>query len=186
MDRMLKDWQTSKSPTPVTAPVETAAPTADEANSVVDDVPQLHSLKSKFEYAAKRSGVPEEILAGIASRESHVGKSLNKEGYDPEKKAFGIMQIDSRYHKLRAHASADSQAHIDDAADIVKANKTLMDKRFPNWTEEQRWRAAVAGYNMGPDNVKTIDHMDQGTTGGDYSKDVMGRARAYRLVKDKK
>lgn len=177
---MMRDWRASKTPPP--APV----PEPGQGSPIDDDIPQLKSLKSKFESASKRTGVPTEVLAGIASRESHAGKSLNKEGFDPDKKAFGVMQVDGRYHQLRGTESPKSQAHINQAAEIVRDNKKLMDKRFPNWTEEQRWRAAAAGYNMGPGNVKSLDHMDQGTTGGDYSEDVMKRAKAFRLIKDQR
>lgn len=176
---MLKDWKASKEAAEPIAP--SSEPVQD--SPIADDVPQLQSLKAKFSYASKRTGVPEEILGGVASRESHVGKSLDKAGFDPEKKAFGIMQVDGRYHKLRGTNSPYSQAHIDQAAEIIRDNKAIMDKRFPNWTEEQRWRAAAAGYNMGPGNVKTLDKMDEGTTGGDYSQDVMKRAKAYKLLK---
>ncbi len=177
---MLKDWHTSREPA---APESASAP---NTSAISDDVPQLTKLKDKFAFASKRTGVPTEILAGIASRESHAGKALNPEGFDPDKKAFGVMQVDQRFHRLRGANKPDSQAHIDQAAEIVRDNKALMDKRFPNWTEEQRWRAAVAGYNMGPGNVKSLDKMDVGTTGGDYSQDVMGRAKAYKLIKGKK
>lgn len=178
-----------------TEPEPTPAPELNDpnANPVADDMPQLTNLKAKFERASKQTGVPVEIMAGVASRESHVGKALDQYGFDPAKKtAFGIMQVDRRYHKLigthdkHGHPTPASQEHINQAASILKANKELIDKRYPNWTEDQRWRAAAAGYNMGPGNVRTLEHMDEGTTGGDYSQDVMSRAQAYKLLKEKK
>lgn len=158
-----------------------------EARAAIEsDTPQLESLKSKFGAASKKFGVPIDILAGVASRESHAGKALNEEGYDPEKKAFGVMQVDQRFHKLEGTESPNSQAHINQSAGILIENKRLMDKRFPHWTDEQRWRAAVAGYNMGPSKVKTLEKMDEGTTGGNYSSDVMLRAKAYKALKGKR
>jgi soluble lytic murein transglycosylase-like protein len=179
------------SPSPNVA--EPAAQPEPESSPVADDMPQLQNLRQKFEAASKRTGVPVDVLAGIASRESHVGKALDSSGFDPAKKtAFGIMQVDTRYHQLvgakdaKGHPTPSSQGHINQAAGILRDNKAIMDKRFPNWSDEQRWRAAAAGYNMGPGNVKTLDAMDQGTTGGDYSKDVMERAHSFGILKNKK
>jgi membrane-bound lytic murein transglycosylase MltF len=154
-----------------------------EPTSLEDDIPELDRLHARFERAGKTYGVPPEILAAIASRESRVGQHLNKEGYDPEKKAYGVMQIDERYHKRRGR-TPDSQAHINQAAEILSKNKKEIDKRFPKWTEEQRMRGAVAAYNMGTGNVRTWNNLDVGTTGGDYSKDVMLRARALKARRD--
>jgi len=150
---------------------------------IEEDMPRLDRLRTRFEQAGKTYGIPVEILAAIASRESRVGQHLNKEGYDPEKKAYGIMQIDENWHKRRGN-TPDSQAHINQAAEILAKNKKEIDKRFPKWTEEQRMRGAVAAYNMGTGNVRTWNNLDVGTTGGDYSKDVMLRARALKARRD--
>lgn len=150
-------------------------------NPINEDMPQLASLRSKFEKASKYSGIPVEVLAGVASRESRAGRFLNKEGYDKEKKAYGVMQIDERFHKLKGK-SPDSQEHINQAAYILAANKKIVDKKYPAWTEEQRMQGAVAAYNMGIGNVRTWKNLDKGTTGGDYSADVMLRAKAYKSL----
>lgn len=154
-----------------------------EPNPIEEDLPQIDALRSKFENSAKRYGVPPEILAAISSRESRTGKHLNSAGYDEEKKAYGIMQIDERYHKRRGK-KPDSQEHIDQAAEILSKNKKEIDKRFPKWSEEQRMQAAVAAYNFGVGNVKTWKGLDKGTTGDNYSADVMERSRAYREYLD--
>ena len=150
-------------------------------NPIEEDLPELGAIHERLGIAAKKYGLPTEILAGIASRESRAGKHLNAEGYDEKKKAYGIMQIDERFHKRRGK-KPDSQEHINQAAEILYKNKKQIDadKRFAKWTEEQRMQAAVAAYNFGVGNVRTWKGLDKGTTGGDYSKDVMERARAYR------
>ena len=165
-----------------TKPVKLRVPTS----PVEADMPQLESLSKKFEQAGKRYGVPAEVLAGIASRESRAGKHLTREGYDPGKKAYGVMQIDERFHKRRG-SKPDSQEHIDQAAEILANNKKAIDKdkRFVKWTEEQRMQASVAAYNMGLGNVKTWKNLDVGTTGGDYSKDVMLRSKAFSALRTK-
>jgi len=152
-----------------------------EPNPIEEDMPQLETLRGKFELAGKTYGVPVEILAGIASRESRAGKHLNAEGYDIEKQAYGVMQVDERFHKRRG-TKPDSQAHINQAAEILAKNKKEIDKKFPKWTEEQRMQAAVAAYNFGVGNVKSFRHIDRGTTGNDYSKDVISRASAYKSL----
>lgn len=165
-------------PTPL-KPMKLQAP--EEPNPIQDDLPQLSGLRNKFEQAGKIYGIPVEILAGIASRESRAGKHLNALGYDKTKKSFGVMQINERYHKRRGK-KPDDQAHINQAAEILSKNKKEIDKKFPKWTEEQRMQAAVAAYNFGVSNVKTWKGLDQGTTGNDYSTDVMSRARAYKSL----
>ncbi len=145
-----------------------------------EDVPRIASLRSKMEAAARNHRVPVEYLEGIASRESRGGKALNAMGYDDEKQAFGVMQVDQNYHKLEGVNAPDSQAHIDQAARILRDDKRQMDKKFPKWSDEERWRAAIAAYNMGSGNVKTKEQVDKGTTGGDYSQDVLIRAQTFR------
>jgi len=38
----------------------------------------------------------------------------------------------------------------------------------------------ISGYNAGCGNVQTYSGMDIGTTGNDYSSDVVSRANFYR------
>lgn len=179
---MMKEWQTEKAGTPSVPPTE--QPEVPQASPIDADLPKLRRLKDKFSFASKRTGVPEDILAGIASRETHAGRSLPQTGYGgKDNKMFGIMQINSEVHGIEGAESPESKKHITQAARILKEYKGLMDKRFPNWPEEQRWRAAVAGYNAGPNNVKDSE-VDKYTDGHDYSKDVMERAKAYRSRKD--
>lgn len=144
-----------------------------------EDVDKIFSLKKRFEKAAQIHEVPPELLEGIASRESRVGSSLNPKGYDPQKKAYGLMQIDERYHK-RVGKTPDSQEHINQAAGILREYRNDMDRKFPDWSDEDRWRGAVAAYNMGPGNVKSREKLDVGTTGNNYSSDVMLRSKVFR------
>ena len=150
-----------------------------------DDLKEAFSLKTKFQRASKKYAVPTEILAGMASRESRMGKHLNEEGYDPDKKAFGILQVDERYHKRRG-TKPDDQAHIDQAAEILRSYRNQMDRKFPDWSDDERWRGAVAAYNMGPGNVRTLKDLDKGTTGDNYSEDVMARAKFFRSQMEQK
>jgi len=152
-----------------------------EPNPIEDDLSEIEALKDRFEHAATKYGIPVEILAGIASRESRVGKHLNAAGYDEEKQAYGIMQVDERFHKRRGK-KPDSQEHINQSAEILAKNKKQIDEKFPKWSEEQRMRAAVAAYNFGVGNVKSWKGLDKGTTGNNYSADVMTRAQIYKSL----
>jgi len=145
------------------------------------DITEIMALHPKLKKAAEKYSIPVEVLAGMASRESRAGKHLNKEGYDMEKKAFGLLQVDERYHKRKGKTATDP-AHIDQAAEILRDYRNQMDRKHPEWADEDRWRAAVAAYNMGPGNVKTLKNLDKGTTGNDYSADVMHRAELYGAV----
>jgi hypothetical protein len=164
----------------VSLPIAEPAALAPEEGMALEDSKQIFSLKNKFEKAAKSHHIPPEILEGMASRESRGGKSLDEAGYDPEKKAFGVLQVDGRYHDLQGTESPTSQEHINQGAQILRDYRNQMDKQHPEWSDSDRWRAAVAAYNYGPGNVKTLDNLDKGTTGNNYSHDVMLRAKVFR------
>ena len=172
--------QTEVAPPP--APDKTPA----YRSAALEDVPQISSLRQKMETAAKKAHVPVEYLEGIASRESRGGKALNSEGYDPVKNAYGVMQVDQRYHDLEGTTAPDSQEHIDQAAGILRDYKKQMDKKFSKWSEPEKWRAAIAAYNAGPGNIRTKERIDKGTTGGDYSQDVLIRAQTFKQRFSKK
>jgi len=144
------------------------------------DKDSVNTYKKQFEIASKNTGIPPELLAAIASRESHVGKYL-KNGRSPNypnNKGFGIMQVDEGYHKLQG--TWDSLEHITQAANILKDFISIIKSKFPEWSEEQRVQGGVAAYNCGPNNVRSWTEVDERTTSKDYSADVMQRAEFYK------
>ena len=121
---------------------------------------------------------PPEILAGIASRESCFGAMLDAKGYGDHGNGYGIMQVDRRSHMLVG--APDSIEHVTQAAHILNDMRNAISKQHSTWSKSDQLRGAIAAYNAGPDNIKTIDHMDIGTTGNNYSADVLQRAEGFK------
>ncbi|RKH87459.1 hypothetical protein D7Y21_18990 [Corallococcus sp. AB045] len=140
------------------------------------DLARLQQYKGNIEAAAAKHGLPPALLAAIASRESRAGAALDRTGHGDGGNGFGVMQVDHRYHTTKGGPT--SAEHIDQAAGILKGYVNDMKKAHPDWSEAQQLRGAVAAYNSGPGNVRTLAGMDQGTTGNDYSNDVWARAQA--------
>ncbi|RKH34602.1 hypothetical protein D7Y13_34895 [Corallococcus praedator] len=140
------------------------------------DLKRILPFKGAIEAAAAKHGVPPALLAAIASRESRGGAALDRTGHGDGGNGFGVMQVDHRYHQTQGGPT--SAAHIDQAAGILKGMLNTVKKDHPDWSEAQQLRGAVAAYNSGTGNVRTLAGMDQGTTGNDYSNDVWARAQA--------
>lgn len=155
------------------AGVEASQKMADE------DLPQVKEYAERFHSAAAKYGLPGALLAAIASRESRCGKVLKK-GWGDGGKAFGIMQIDSRYHAVPDPSEPACIAHIEQAADIVCDNLEALTKKHGDWEKFYLLKGAVTAYNSGIHNIHTIEKMDEGSTGDDYGADVIARAQFYQ------
>ncbi|HHP7243833.1 MAG TPA: D-Ala-D-Ala carboxypeptidase family metallohydrolase, partial [Elainellaceae cyanobacterium] len=144
------------------------------------DLSRVQKLLNRFSRASRKYDIPAAILAAIASRESRCGNALDIHGYGDYGNAFGIMQIDKRHH-TPAGIGGDptSQAHIDQAADIIADNLRRVQAKHPDWEDAYIFKGAVAAYNFGVSNVLTKDGIDDGTTGDDYGSDVIARAQFY-------
>jgi peptidoglycan hydrolase-like protein with peptidoglycan-binding domain len=141
----------------------------------MNDLEGLRNYKAAFEAAGARHGLPPALLAAICSRESRAGAVLDRNGRGDGGNGFGLMQVDFRYHTPRG--GPHSAEHIDQAAGILKGMLDEVKQQHPSWSPEQQLRGAVAAYNSGVDNVRTLEGMDRGTTGNDYSNDVWARAQ---------
>lgn len=140
------------------------------------DEVRVMALGDRFIAAGEAYGLPPALLAAIASRESRCGAIL-KNGWGDRGNAFGIMQIDRRWHV--PVGESNSVEHLEQAAGLLKSYLGAMEIRHDDWKTAQQLKGAVAAYNCGVPNVRTIEHMDIGTTGDDYSSDVWARARYY-------
>lgn len=143
------------------------------------DLARLKSISSVFRAASARYGVPAALVAALASRESRMGGVLSPDGWGDNHNAFGILQVDQRYHTIAGSDSPVSQAHVEQATGILAGYVDTVKRMHPDWDDIYLLKGAVAAYNTGTGNVRTIHGMDIGTTGNDYSSDVIARAQYY-------
>ncbi|KAM5180646.1 lysozyme G-like [Mantella aurantiaca] len=142
------------------------------------DLKRVLQYKTEINSVAEETGVDPAIIAAIMSRESRAGNALDSEGFGDHGNAFGLMQIDKRWHTLEGEW--DSEEHILQATNILCYMFGKIEKKFPSWKPHQVMKGALSAYNMGPDNVKSFDKIDSCTTGKDYSNDVVARAQFYK------
>lgn len=149
-----------------------------------NDADRVMKHKSTFEQVGKKFDIPPAILAGIASRETRGGALLDKQGYgqyDPN--GYGLLQVDKNNHTLQGTNNPASLAHMEQAASIFAGNYNEIKEKHPDWTPEQQLQAAVASYNKGGASFRKMTNppanFDRGTTGGDYSNDVLARAQYF-------
>lgn len=140
---------------------------------------RIQPIVERFYIAALKYDVPPALLAAIASRESHVGTAL-KNGLGDRGNAFGIMQVDKRFHS-QAGASGDpaNQIHINQGAEIFNTKRKEVTQKHRDWGDEYILKGATAAYNVGSSNIQTKTGIDRGTTGNDYGSDVIARAQCY-------
>lgn len=143
-----------------------------------NDLDAVWKIAGRFVSVAGKFGVPAAVLAALASRESRCGAMLLKKWGD-HGNAFGIMQIDKRYHEILGQNDPASIEHIEQAAGIFTDNLEKLKLKHPKWKDKHLIKGAAAAYNFGVSNVKTIGKMDKGTTGDDYGSDVISRAQYY-------
>lgn len=142
------------------------------------DAQRVLPLKDKFIAAGQKFNIPPALLAAIASRESRGGAVL-KNGFGDHGNGFGLMQVDKRSHVLEGTNDPFGLAHINQATSILRKSIDQVRNNHPDWPVERQLQGGIAGYNKGAGKVKTLDQMDSGTTGRDYSNDVWARAQFY-------
>jgi hypothetical protein len=149
------------------------------------DLLQLNDQRlDNLRRAGARLQVPVEVILAIASRESHLGLILGKFGSDSgwgdHNQAWGIMQVDKRFHQLQGLDDPFSQAHVEQALGIFASYRDQIIHNHPDWADEHVLKGACVAYNSGVGNVQTIAGMNQGTTHNDYGDDVIARAQYCR------
>ncbi|XP_008496285.2 lysozyme g [Calypte anna] len=141
------------------------------------DLENMKKYKTKIMEAGHKKCVDPAVIAGIISRESHAGAVLEN-GWGDHGNAFGLMQVDKRYHKIVG--AWDSEEHLEQGTGILCDMIKEIQKKFPTWTKEQQLKGGISAYNAGPRNVQSYDRMDIGTTHNDYANDVVARAKFYK------
>ncbi|KAI1884976.1 hypothetical protein AGOR_G00215440 [Albula goreensis] len=141
------------------------------------DLDRMNKYKSLIIRVARNNGMDPAVICGIISRESRAGAAL-KDGLGDHGNAFGLMQIDKRYH--RPEGAWDSEQHLNQATGILIDFIKNIQNKFPSWSKEQQFKGGIAAYNMGPGSVHSYEEVDINTTGKDYSNDVVARAQWYK------
>jgi peptidoglycan hydrolase-like protein with peptidoglycan-binding domain len=144
------------------------------------DLAEAKDLVERFRQAAAKFDVPTALIAALASRESRCGAVLDRQGFGDQGNAFGVLQVDQRFHSpLAGIPDPTSAAHIEQAIRLFVDFRTQVQANHPDWEDEFVLKGAVVAYNSGVGNVQTKIGMDIGTTGGDYGSDVIARAQFY-------
>ncbi|XP_067353600.1 lysozyme g-like isoform X1 [Channa argus] len=132
--------------------------------------------------------------------------------YDRETGAFnawGLMQVDVNPNGggHKPLGAWESEEHLCQATGILVDFIDKISRKFPDWCPAQKLKGlfyrisrftlckavfsfvflcagGIAAYNMGDGNVYSYDKVDEYTTGGDYSNDVVARAQWYKKYGD--
>lgn len=154
-----------------------------------------------FDEAAKKTGLPAELLMGIASRETNMRNIVGDKG-----RGVGVMQVDVGTDAAFKASGAwkDAAAAIERGAEILKDKITQLvtlageqvtiksragDKfsfTVPELSGADLTRTGIASYNSGlfaARNVSLGRSVDASTTGRDYSADVLQRAEIFRQLR---
>nr|AAX09979.1 g-type lysozyme [Argopecten irradians] len=147
-------------------------------NDVKYDYNDLLNKKSCYDQAGATYCIQPSVIAALASRESRGGRLLHStNGWGDHHHAYGILQCDIRYHSCTQHAW-DSCAHISQMVqEVLVPYINQVAHKHPTWSKEQQLLGGIAAYNSGVGNVQTWSGLDIGTTGNDYSNDVVARAQ---------
>jgi len=98
----------------------------------------------------------------------------------------GLMQIDYAAHEFARNGNwQDPEANILYGASVLLSSFKYLRRQFPALSVPRVMRCAIAGYNCGPGNVKKALNAkkspDHYTAHGNYSEDVLARARWFEL-----
>lgn len=162
-----------------------------EATLIVERIePYISAISS----ACAETGGDPFVLAGIGDRESWFGSAPGYfvapgkprwDGWGDRGYAYGLFQVDRRFHKAWCAASPHPpQVQAGYALRVLGEGRRFIAHLMPDLPAADLLCAAVAAYNAGPGRVfhalQERRPVDSVTTGGDYSLDVLRRAEALR------
>ncbi|KAJ8267266.1 hypothetical protein GJAV_G00140520 [Gymnothorax javanicus] len=142
-----------------------------------NDKDRIMKYKELIIKVGKAEQMDPAVIMGIISRESR-GGSVLKDGWGDHGNAFGLMQIDKRYHK--PVGEWNSEEHLCQGTQILIDFIKQIQKKFPDWPKEHQFKGGISAYNAGAKNVQTYERMDVGTTGDDYANDVVARSQWFK------
>ncbi|XP_050958616.1 lysozyme g isoform X2 [Labeo rohita] len=141
------------------------------------DLARMENYKGLITRVGRAKQMDPAVIAAIISRESRAGAAL-EDGWGDHGNAFGLMQVDRRYHT--PVGAFDSEQHITQATEILIKFIKEIKARFPTWSQEQCFKGGISAYNAGVSSVSSNENIDARTTGQDYSNDVVARAQYYK------
>ncbi|XP_066448909.1 lysozyme g-like [Eleutherodactylus coqui] len=141
------------------------------------DLGRMSRYKAKILAVAKKENIDPAIITGMISRETRAGNTLVN-GWGDHNNAWGLMQVDKRYHK--PVGAWDSEQHITQGTQILIYMWNAIKKKFPKASNEAVLKGSIAAYNAGQNSVTDLNKVDQRTTGGDYANDVVARAQYFK------
>jgi len=166
---------------PQTAHAEGVLPGPEGSHDIASrDWRRLKPLVPVLRDAADLAGVPAALLLAVASRESHAGAALDANGWGDGGHAFGILQVDRRFHRIRGAGSPFSDAHLLQGADALRDALDDVCECHSDWPPEKQVEGALVAYNSGIGNVQTMAGLNRGTTHDDYGADTLARAQWYQ------
>ncbi|KAI4893763.1 hypothetical protein NFI96_033958, partial [Prochilodus magdalenae] len=142
-----------------------------------NDLKKMDQYKNIIIKVGKAKQMDAAVIAGIISRESRAGAVLTN-GWGDHGNGFGLMQVDKRHHTPKG--AWNSEEHVTQGTDILIDFIKQIQRKFPTWPKEHQFKGGISAYNAGVGNVRTYERMDIGTTGDDYSNDVVARAQWYK------
>ncbi|NGX43665.1 MAG: hypothetical protein K940chlam7_01964 [Chlamydiae bacterium] len=160
---------------------------------------KLHDLQNNFNTIGWIINISPALLAGIGSRESNLGASLNDGWGDfsrrkgeakPSFHGFGILQIDVNTGDVPKEILEELQKHrgknsLDPSSikwirwggEVLVRKLQQVREKYPNASPEEQLATAISRYNGG--RGRRYPNSDKGTTGGDYASDTLVRAKYY-------
>ncbi|XP_059164333.1 glycine, glutamate and proline-rich protein-like [Physella acuta] len=148
--------------------------------TVSQHLPALQRKRHCYNSVANSNKLQASLIAAIASRESSGGITINRtNGYGDRGRAYGIIQCDLRTSGLNCTKYRwDSCEHMQMmVSQLVVPYIQSVRRKFPRWTIDRTLQGGVAAFNFGVSNVRSWEGLDDGSTGNDYSNDVIARAQ---------
>ncbi|KAM9469841.1 lysozyme g-like isoform 2-T2 [Clarias gariepinus] len=109
------------------------------------DLKRMDMYKPIIMNVARAKKLDPAVIAGIISRETRAGSPTSGlvNGWGDGGNAFGLMQVDKRYHSPKG--DWDSEEHINQATDILIGFIKIIEGNFPNWSKEDHFKASMGG-----------------------------------------